>query len=137
RGLVPGTLQRVYSEEDLIVVNTILKLRGERKDFEPIRQTLAAGYRDRDLPPAFYEIDGEKAVQVYGHFKDIEAKYEDAQEEIERLSGEIEKKERESERLRSEEREKLQNEIRRLDRENAVLKYQLGQIKSESDSSSK
>ena len=134
KGIVPGTLQRMYSEEDLIVVNTILKLRGERKDFEPIRQSLAAGYRDRDLPPIFYEMDGEKAVVVYSHVKEIEAKYEAAQEEIERLRAELDKQEEKYERLRSEERDKLQNEIRRLDQENAVLKYQLNQLKSDGNS---
>jgi DNA-binding transcriptional MerR regulator len=133
KGLVPGTLQRTYSEEDLIVVNTILKLRGERKDFEPIRESLAAGYRDRDLPPAFYGMDGEKAVVVYNHVKEIEAKYEAAQGEIGRLRTELEKQAEESERLRSEERERLQNEIRRLDRENAVLKYQLDQLMADDD----
>jgi DNA-binding transcriptional MerR regulator len=115
----PGNLHRVYSEDDLVLVNTILKLRGERHEFEKIRAQLAAGYRDQELPVSFYEMDGEKAVAVYSQLKEIEAKYEAAVAEIERLREEL-----------ADERKSSKQEIVTLNREIAVLEYRLEQLRA-------
>jgi flagellar motility protein MotE (MotC chaperone) len=117
RGVLPGALTRDYSEDDLIVINTILKMRAEKKEFKQIEESLSAGYRDRELPPTFYEMDAEKAVTVYADMREMKVNLEVAQAEIERLRAALEKQAQESERLRSEERERLQGEIRRLERE--------------------
>jgi len=112
----PGTLSRIYSDADLLVVNTILKLRGEKQEFEKIRAQLQSGYREKELPISFYEMDGERAVTVFSDLKQLEARYEDAQAEIERLRKELDNV-----------RDAKTQEIIELNRKIAVLEFQIQQ----------
>jgi flagellar motility protein MotE (MotC chaperone) len=118
RGVLPGALSRDYSEDDLIVINTVLKMRAEKKEFKEIEEALSAGYRDRDLPPAFYEMEAEKAVSIYADMRELKATLEVAHAEIERLRAEL-----------AAERTTSQQEIIALNRRIAVLEFQLEQLK--------
>ena len=112
----PGNLSRVYTEADLLVVNTILKLRAEKQEFEKIRAQLETGYRDKELPMSFYEVEGERAVTVFADLRQLEARYEDAQAEIERLRKELDS-------VRAADKQ----EIIDLNKKIAVLEFQLQQ----------
>jgi DNA-binding transcriptional MerR regulator len=112
----PGALSRMYTDDDLMVVNTILKLRGEKQEFEKIRAQLQSGHREKELPMSFYEMDGEKAVTVYSDLRQLEARYEDAQAEIDRLRKELDTV-----------RDAKTQEIIELNRKIAVLEFQLQQ----------
>lgn len=128
-----GRAQRDYQSEDLVVINTIRILRDVQGvvDWEEIRARLAAGEREAQLPPEATDIQGEDAVTVYTNLKTLELRNEFLTKRIEELENDHRE---EVESLKSElqqEREKLQGEIRRLDRENAVLKYRLEQLEDD------
>lgn len=67
-----GRTQREYSPEDMIVMNTIMKLRAKRVDVEEIRARLASGERDTVLPPEATAMPGENAIMVYAQLRQLE-----------------------------------------------------------------
>lgn len=67
-----GRTQREYGPQDMIVINTIMKLRQQRAEPEKIRAQLAAGDFDTTLPPEATSIEGENAVMVYTQLRVLE-----------------------------------------------------------------
>jgi DNA-binding transcriptional MerR regulator len=67
-----GRTQREYSPEDMIVMNTIMKLRAQRVEVEEIRARLASGERDTVLPPEATAMPGENAIMVYAQLRQLE-----------------------------------------------------------------
>lgn len=67
-----GRTQREYSPEDMIVMNTIMKLRAKRVDVEEIRARLSSGERDTVLPPEATAMPGENAIMVYAQLRQLE-----------------------------------------------------------------
>lgn len=86
-----GKPQREYAPEDLIVLNTVLKLRSQRAEPEKIRAVLTSRDFDTSLPPEATDISGESAVMVYAQIKALEARHEQDQQQIEYLQNELER----------------------------------------------
>src|SRR5215470_17720668 len=57
--------QRVFTEQDEIVINTINELRKQRVDFEVIRARLAGGERLSALPLVNEPVPPESALAIY------------------------------------------------------------------------
>lgn len=83
-----GRTQREYNAQDLVVMNTIMKLRSKRVDTEEIRARLAAGDLDTVLPPEATAIPGENAVMVYAQLRQLEAAVVQYQGLVEQLRTE-------------------------------------------------
>lgn len=124
-----GQLQAEFKPEDLVVINTIRIERGKKVDKEAIRAKLAAGERNADLPPELTNIEGNNAIVVYTQLKALEVR-------IEELQNRLEASEAERLELRQQmetEKNELHKQIRRLERENAVLQFRLGEFSSDED----
>lgn len=90
--LALGSTQRDYQPEDILILNTIRVERVKNTPWDEIRTVLASGHREGNLPPEFTSIDGAKAVTVYAELREITAKLEIANQEIERLRAESQAK---------------------------------------------
>lgn len=140
RSALEGQLQAEFQAVDLVTLNTIRVERGRKTDWETIRAKLAAGERHEDLPPELTTIDGNNAVVVYTQLKALETRLSEVQSRLE--SAEAEKAElrrdleaQKVELRREMEAEKLElhKQIRKLERENAVLQFRLGEFGSDED----
>jgi DNA-binding transcriptional MerR regulator len=121
------TSQRDFNDEDLLVLNTIRLKKTRMNTWADVVKILESGQREGELPASALLVETlspvEQARILMLARKDLEV----AQGRI----ADLEDRLAEAERLRKEERDELQAEIRKLDREKAVLEYQLEQLKTE------
>jgi DNA-binding transcriptional MerR regulator len=84
---------RSYNEDDVRVLNTIRVARETGTDWMEIASSLDSGYRDHDLPPSALLVDTTTTLVQYSKFALAQQKIEDLEAEVERLRGEIERRE--------------------------------------------
>ena len=77
--------QRDYQPEDIVVLNTIRAYRARNIPWDEINVHLKGGERETNLPPEFVSIDGGSAITVYAEMREMRAKLDLAESEIERL----------------------------------------------------
>jgi len=117
-----GQIQRDYQPEDILVLNTVRVERAKSTPWEDIRAVLKSGHRDSNLPPEFTSIDGSKAVTVYAEMREIKAQLTAANQEVERLRGELKT-----------ERENAQKRIEQLIREATEWKTRYDILKEQTE----
>lgn len=101
-------VRREYDLNDEIVLNTINELRKKENDFEQIRARLTAGERITLLPSINQPVPPESALQIYEKVTRLETQLEEARKRLELMDAK-------------------DQEIIRLNRQIAVLEYQLEQ----------
>ena len=80
--------RREYSDDDLILLNTIRTERVKRTPAEGIRELLKSGYRNTQMPPQFYTVEAKTAMVQYAEVQSLRVQLGDASKEIERLRQE-------------------------------------------------
>ena len=88
-----GKLQRSYTDQDRLVLNTIRVERARNADWEHIRARLASGDYEQQLPPQAATVTGESAIAVYAQLRLLEAQLESERREVERLRTEYSERE--------------------------------------------
>lgn len=121
------TSQRDFNDQDLLVLNTIRVKKTRMNTWADVAKILESGQREGDLPASALLVETLSPVDQMKSLMLAHKELEVAQGRI----ADLEDRLVEAERLRKEERDELQAEIRKLDREKAVLEYQLEQLKKE------
>jgi DNA-binding transcriptional MerR regulator len=86
---IDGQTQRFYNPEDIVTLNTIRVMKGNKIRSEHIRQQLDDGYRERSMPPELSTIDGENAMLLYAEVAQLRTQIEERDDELERLRGQL------------------------------------------------
>ncbi|MBA3867556.1 MAG: hypothetical protein H0X30_00225 [Anaerolineae bacterium] len=106
-----GGNQRFYSMDDLITLNTIRTLTGNRETEAVIINKLQSGYRETSLPPEFTALEGDKAIAVYAEMSQMKAEITSLREQLTNTASIVDKKD---------------SEISGLNREIAQLNREIG-----------
>lgn len=114
--------QRIYTPDDLIILNTISAYRGEGLGMDEIRLHLESGKRNATLPVEAAVMGADQSLTIYAQLKQYQTELAETKIRLE-----------ESERLRKEDHDEVQKEIIRLNRENAVLIWRLEQMEKDDD----
>jgi len=127
-----GTRQREYTQQDLYVLNTIVRQKNRFNSWDDVAEYLREGNLDTELPPAAALI---QTATVAENFADaimlrqqidmLEKSLSDAEGEVETLRkrlDEVREEEQEKARLRE---DKLRGEIIELHRQMARLEYKI------------
>jgi DNA-binding transcriptional MerR regulator len=114
------TMTRDYSEQDVVVLNTIRSERQKNTDWETIAKLLDEGMRDTDLPPSALLVESSAPVVQYGKLQALVAERDAAIERAERAEAQ---------------NAELQNEIRRLNREIGKMEAQVDMLKQQNKTS--
>lgn len=109
-----GKLQRSYTDQDRLVLNTIRVERARNADWEHIRARLTSGDLEQQLPPQAATVTGENAIAVYTQLRMLESQLEIERRESERSRREFgEREERYREDIQSKDKriEELSREV--------------------------
>lgn len=87
--------QRVYSIDDLVALNTIRTLTGNRETENAIYIKLKSGFRETSLPPEFSALEGDKAIAVYAEMSQMKAEISALREQLTNSATTIDKKDAE------------------------------------------
>lgn len=87
-----GVVQRLYTENDLYVLNTVRAERARGTEWDKIRARLAAGDLDKQLPPQAATMDGNTALAVYAEVRSLQAQLLLKDSEIEYLREQVREK---------------------------------------------
>jgi DNA-binding transcriptional MerR regulator len=110
---------RMYNQDDMEVFALIVEMKGQGKLYSDIHASLMNGQRGQ-LPPEFNAIvssDAPRYSQLQLRLTFIEDELKTAHKTIDKKDGQIE--------LLTKQLEDTKEELRRIDRENAILKYRL------------
>ncbi|MEO8611416.1 MAG: MerR family transcriptional regulator [Chloroflexota bacterium] len=83
---------RTYNEDDVLVLNTIRVLREGNMDWVDIAQRLDDNYRDSQLPPSALLVNTTTALATYNQLGLAQQRITDLETEVERLRGEVERR---------------------------------------------
>jgi DNA-binding transcriptional MerR regulator len=97
-----GGEQREFNHMDLIALNTIKYLMGQREDQQTINVKMEAGYRETSLPPEFASLESDKALAVYAEMGSLKAENSTLKEQLRGKDEIIDKKDNEIARLNRE-----------------------------------
>jgi hypothetical protein len=106
-----GGNQRVYGLDDLVALNTIRILIGNRENETEIFSKLKSGYRESSLPPEFSALEGDKAIAVYAEMSQMKAEITSLREQLANGATMLDKKD---------------SEIAGLNKEIALLNREIG-----------
>ena len=127
-----GTRQREYTQQDLYVLNTIVRQKSRFRSWDDVAEYLREGNLDTDLPPAAALIQTatlaenfSDAIMLRQQIDMLEKSLTDANGEIEVLRKRVDEvREEEQEKGRQRE-EKLRNDMIDLHRQIARLEYRI------------
>lgn len=102
--------QRVFSRQDVNVLNTIRICLGQGADWKEIEAKLNAGEFDTELPPAFLTVEQNAPIMQYTQLSEVRVQLQQVEKERDRLAARLE----ESEQGRGEDRKRIEELIREL-----------------------
>ena len=120
-----GASQRDYNEADILILNTIRLERSRGSDWLRIAELLEAGTRDTDLPPTAMMVETTMPIAQFGKIATLLAERDGLRSEVERLNGELEKRDMTIDRQ--------QQRIEDLNRQIGRLEGRIEQIKEDQD----
>jgi DNA-binding transcriptional MerR regulator len=86
---VDGQTQRFYHADDIVTLNTIRVMKSKKIQPEQIRQQLADGFRERNMPPELATMDAESAVLIYAEVAQLRLQIKERDDELLRLRDQL------------------------------------------------
>lgn len=122
---------REYNQNDVVMMNTIMKLRAQRVETEEIRARLAAGDLDTTLPPEATDIPGDSAIQVYSRLWQLETTVAQYEKQLEQAREDLFRYEELAQKDRQRYEEQAREDRRHYEGEIGSLREQIGELKAE------
>lgn len=92
-----GLTQRHFSDDDLMVLNTIRSMRTTNRPWDEIAGAIADGTRIKDLPDSALTVESSTPILQYAKIAQLNAQLESAQRQVSELQQQVAALRRENE----------------------------------------